>query len=84
MNCEFATCLDGPRFAAFIDERRADRRALTAADRRALQRWRQGDQVRYQTADRLLLRLGLDLHDVPDECWRRYCNGRSGWRKQAA
>jgi hypothetical protein len=84
MSPEEATCLEGAQLAALIDRQGIDRRALSPSDLRAIQRWRRGDQVRYYTADRILTRLGLSLHDIPDACWRSYRNGRQGWRKQAA
>jgi hypothetical protein len=77
-------CLDGPLLAAYLDETRADLSCLSDAERRALQRWRDGHQARIDTVDRLLIQLGLNLGGLPEEFMCPYRNGRHGLRKAAA
>jgi hypothetical protein len=73
------TCVDGPGLARWVAEHRLDLRSLDLADRRALQRCRHaGHQVRLATADRILLRLGYLLGDLPREVLQPYDNGRTG------
>ena len=83
LTCENARCADGRRLSRWIDERGVCLAPLGAAQRRALQRWRRGDQARLDTIERVLIPLGLTLHALPDNVWRPYDNGRRGVRSRA-
>jgi hypothetical protein len=78
LSCRDATCADARRLARWIDARGVSLAVLTESQQRTLQRWRHGGQARLGTVDAILVALGLTLHDVPDDVWRPYDNGRRG------
>jgi hypothetical protein len=74
-----ATCADGPALMAWLDAR-CGSLLHDVAGRRRLQRWRAGGQASLTCVEDTLLRLGLDLSEVPTHIWRHYDNGRTGYR----
>jgi hypothetical protein len=78
-----ATHADGPALMAWL-ERHGRIVTYDPATRRRLQRWRSGRQASLACVDDTLMRLGLDLSQVPAHIWRRYDNGRTGFRSRSA
>jgi len=60
--------LDGPLLVASIEER-IQHPKLSERDRRALDRWRAGGMAKLDTADRVLVGLGMFLRELPDAVW---------------
>jgi hypothetical protein len=77
-------CLDGPSLVTHLRHAAVDLGRLSETDQRAVQRWSRGHQGRIDTADRILMELGLHLSLAPDECFCRYRNGRLGCRQRVA
>jgi hypothetical protein len=70
---------DGPALMTWLDARAR----VVAPDptvRRRIERWRAGGQASLALVDELLTRLDCSLCEVPDHVWRRYDNGRGGFR----
>lgn len=75
VSIEDATGCDGPGFERWLCDRL--RRGLgglpTHGDdrnlRRAMNRWRAGARVRFETVDRLSIEYGYTLEDVPEDLW---------------
>ena len=80
--------LDGPGFVAWVLRRRPDldgavQTILGKAQGRNFSRWRKGDRVSLDQADRLCCDLYLHINEIPDELWVE-APARGGARKASA
>jgi len=80
--------LDGPGFVEWVMRRRPDldgklRVILGDSQARNFGRWRHGDKVSLQQADRLCCDLYLHINEIPDELWVE-APARGGTRKAAS
>ena len=73
-------CADGAALVRWLESCHVSFGCLPHAEQRAAQRWRHGQQARFDTVERVLLHLGLSVDDVPEQIWRPYDNGRRGYR----
>lgn len=66
---ETASFADGPKVYAWLSERR-ELRDLDATTERRLSAWRNGECPRFDTLDRILLRVfDIYLWELPDDVW---------------
>ncbi len=72
---------DGPLLMRWLDAQ-VKVRPTSPTVRRRLERWRSGQQARFEHIDELLCSVAhatgihLGVHDIPVEVWRPYDNGR--------
>ncbi len=81
LDCTTAQWADGPELMRWL-EARVKVRPPNRTVRRRLERWRAGQQARFDHVDELLCWIahdsgsGLQLQDLPQTVWRPYDNGR--------
>ena len=62
-----ARAVDGPGFVTWLEEQ--DKRGAEVEQERSFWRWKKGGEATFGAVDRLAVRLGLHLKDVPDRLW---------------
>lgn len=68
MGGEFPRFYDGPKLAAWLEERGCLGGHPRGSFARTVMRWRSGVNPAFDTVDRWLVPLGLHLNEIPDEC----------------
>lgn len=61
--------LDGPKLANWIREHCLDLSAQLGNDMRRLQLWEKGEAASIKAADKILVRLGCHIHELPPDLW---------------
>lgn len=70
MNTQILEALDGPRLVAWIEAEGAHPVDLRLGyHARAVRHWRAGERAQVYEVDKVLTKLGLHLHLIPDDLW---------------
>jgi hypothetical protein len=66
---ETATWISGPKFAAWLRERKVENKELPVSRSSQLGQWERGENISVWRADRVLTHLGYHLWQLPEDVW---------------